>query len=69
MYFPITNTIKEIYIILNLELELFLKLEADCWQNNLTTIKEVAIIISNKYDKSRFCNHVLVYCHPENNNN
>lgn len=50
-------------------MKLFLKLEIDCWQNNLPTIKEIAIIILNKYNQNRFYNIILVYYRLENNNN
>lgn len=46
--FVITNITEEVCIILNPQMKLFLKLEADCWQNNLPTIEGVAIIIPDK---------------------
>lgn len=42
-------------------MKLLLELEADYCQSSLPTIKEVVIIIQDKYNQLRFYNIVLAY--------
>lgn len=60
--------IEEVYIIFNPQMKLFLELKTDHQHSNLSTIKEVDIIIVNKYNQSRFYDIVLAYYYLENNN-
>lgn len=50
-------------------MKLFLKIGANQCYSNLPTINKVAIIISNKYKKSKFYNIILAYYNPVENNN
>ena len=65
----ITDTTEEVRVILNPQMKLLLELGADWRRSNLPTIEEVAIIILDEYDQGGFCDIILAYRHPENNNN
>lgn len=65
----IIDITKEVYVILKFQMKLFLKVEVDQYWSNLFTIKEVAIIISDKYNKDGFNDIILIYYYLKNNNN
>ena len=50
-------------------MQLFLELGADQYCSNLPTIDKVAIIIPDEYKQSGFCNIILAYRNPKENNN
>lgn len=60
---------EEICVILNPPMKLLLELGADRHRSNLSTIDEVAMIIPDKYQQGGFCDIVLAYQSPQNNNN